>query len=112
MRKFEVVVETTKTYVIEIDDNQLTEEDLEGWESVFHDLDSEDDKISSLVLDYCECRARLGDTFIEGHGRVLRKGQKRPSYIDESDVCEYMKIIDCDDDGDIDTYVKELDVTE
>ena len=109
MRKFEVVVEVVKSYTVEIDDSKLTEEDLEGWESVFHDLDSEDDKISSLVLDYCESRARLGNRFIEGHGIVLDKGKKADGYfIQENEVCEYMTMIEADDEGDTDTNLKEI----
>lgn len=112
MRKFKVVVETVKNYVIEVDDSKLTEKDLEAWESIFRDLDSTDDKFTSLVLDYCQCRARFGDEFIEGHGRVLEKEKIYPYNIDKNEVCEYMKIIDCDDEGLVEASITELNITE
>lgn len=109
MRRYKVTVEVVKSYEIEIDDEYLSNEMLEGWESVFYKLDQEDDKISSLVHDYCEARARLGNKFIEGHGIVLEKNKIADGFfIKENEVCEYMQMIKTDDEGETDVYLKEI----
>lgn len=74
MRKFIVKVTTTKEFQIELDDEKITEEYLDGWESTFHPLDEEDDRIESMAGDYCRLRAELGQSFIEGYGFVLERG--------------------------------------
>ena len=109
MRRFKVEVEVIKCFVVEVDDEMVTDEDIEDWESVFYPLDEEDDKISSLVHDYCETRARLGNIFIEGYGKVLKVGQKADGYfVKDSEVCKFMKMVECDDDGYTDVNLKEL----
>lgn len=110
MRKFNVVVEMTKSYEVEIDDTMLSDAELAAWESAFYDLDSDgDDKIASLVRNYCELRAESGDVFIEGYGRVLKVNQEADGYfIKENEVCPYMKLTKCDDDGYPDTYLREI----
>ena len=109
MRKFKVVVEIVKEYVVEADESILTDKNLEGWESAFHDLDSEDDKVASLVHDYCECRARLGNRYLEGYGKVLNVNQKADGYfVKEDDVCDFMRMVKCDDDGDTVVYLEEI----
>jgi len=109
MRRFKVVVEITKNYEVEIDESKITEEELEGWESVFCDLDMEEDKLTSYVSNYCEIRARLGDGFIEGYGVVLKKGKKADGYfIKDEEVNDEMKILKADDEGCTDVYLKEL----
>lgn len=87
MRKFKVKVEIEKEYEIEVDDSIATDKELEDWERVFWDLDSEDTKIASYVSSYCELRAKHGNDFIEGFGIVLPKGM-------EADAgCNHMFII-------------------
>lgn len=39
MRKFKVVVTTTKEFEIELDDAKITEKELDGFESAFYPLD-------------------------------------------------------------------------
>ena len=63
MRKFKVVVTAIKEFEIELDDVKITEEELDGFESVFY------------PLDYCRLRAKYGQGFIEGYGHVLEKGR-------------------------------------
>lgn len=75
MRKFRVTVTTTKEFEIEIDDEKITEEELDGFESTFYPLDEEDDRIKSMAGDYCRLRAQFGQCFIEGYGHVLEKGK-------------------------------------
>lgn len=75
MRKFRVVVTTTKEFEIELDDEKITDEKLDGFESVFYPLDEEDDRIKSMAADYCRLRAEFGQCFIEGYGYVLEKGR-------------------------------------
>lgn len=109
MRKFKVVVEITKEYEVEIDESKLSEEDLEAWESVFYDLDMEEDKLTSYVSNYCEIRARLGNGFIEGYGVVLKKGEKADGYfIEDKEVNDEIKILKADDEGCTDVHLKEL----
>lgn len=107
MRKFKVVVETTKTYEIEVDESKLTEEYLDSWEETFMDLDLCHDRTTSLVSEYCEKRSSQGDTFIEGFGRVIKKDRVYPYKINENEICEYMKIIKADDGGYVDITIRE-----
>ena len=65
MRKFIVKVTTTKEFEIELDDEKITEEYLDSFESVFYPLDEEDDRIKSMAGDYCRLRAMFGQCFIE-----------------------------------------------
>lgn len=75
MKKYKVTVELVKEYEIEIDENEITEEELENWESVFYKLDEEDDKYKSMANDYCRLRAIGFEGAIEGYGYVLENGK-------------------------------------
>lgn len=75
MRKFIVKVITTKEFEIELDDEKITEEYLDSFESAFYPLDEEDDRIKSMAGDYCRLRAKFGQCFIEGYGHVLERGK-------------------------------------
>ena len=75
MRKFKVFVTQEKEYEIEIDDDKITEEELDSFEELFYDLDQEDDRISSMARDYARLRAIGFSGFIEGYGYVLEDGQ-------------------------------------
>lgn len=75
MRRFRVVVTTTKEFEIELDDEKITDEELDAFESAFYPLDEENDRIKSMAGDYCRLRAKFGQCFIEGYGHVLEKGK-------------------------------------
>ena len=75
MRKFKVTVTQEKEYEIEIDENKMTEEELDSFEEFFYDLDQEDDRIKSLANNYCKLRAIGFSGFIEGYGYVLEDGE-------------------------------------
>lgn len=107
MRKFKVNVEITKEYEIEIDETKITNEELEAWESVFYDLDIEEDKLASYVANYCELRANLGTGFIEGYGVVTEKG-KKPYGVKDIEINEEMKIIKAYDSGFTDVTIEEI----
>lgn len=75
MRKFKVTVTQEKEYEIEIDENKMTEEELDSFEEFFYDLDQEDDRIKSMAGDYARLRTIGFSDFIEGYGYVLEDGE-------------------------------------
>ena len=103
MRKFKVVVTTTKEFEIELDDKKITEEELDDFESAFYSLNEEDDRIKSMAGDYCRLRAELGERFIEGYGYVLEKG-RIPLWakITNEKPNEAINLLSYDEDVDID----------
>lgn len=102
MRKFKVTVITTKEFEIEIDDEKITEEELDGFEAAFYPLDEEDDRIKSMAGDYCRLRAELGRQFIEGYGYVLEKGRVPfLAEINNGKTNNAINLINCEDDVDI-----------
>ncbi|MCC3868467.1 hypothetical protein [Terrisporobacter mayombei] len=107
MRRFKAKVTIEKEFVIEIDENIATEEELTNWESVFWNLDSEDTKIASYVSSYCELRATQGID-LEGFGIVLPIGETSHRGIHNNVICNHMRTIKADDDGYTDVYLQEL----
>lgn len=102
MRKFKVVVTTTKEFEIELDDAKITEEELDGFESAFYPLDEEDDRIKSMAGDYCRLRAKYGQGFIEGYGHVLEKGRiPFSAKIANEEPNDAINIVDYDDYEDV-----------
>lgn len=105
MRKFIVKVTTTKEFEIELDDEKITEEYLDSFESVFYPLDEEDDRIKSMAGDYCRLRAKYGQGFIEGYGHVLEKGRipfsAKMVNVEPNDA---INIVDYNGDDDIEVY--------
>lgn len=97
MRKFKVVVTTTKEFAIELDNAKITEEALDAFESVFYPLDEEDDRIKSMAGDYCRLRAKYGQGFIEGYGHVLEKGRiPLSAKMANEEPNDAINIVDCD----------------
>ena len=102
MRKFKVVVTTTKEFEIELDDAKITEEELDGFESAFYPLDEEDDRIKSMAGDYCRLRTKYGQGFIEGYGYVLEKGRiPFSAKIANEEPNDAINIVDYDDYEDV-----------
>ena len=102
MRKFKVVVTTTKEFEIELDDAKITEKELDGFESAFYALDEEDDRIKSMAGDYCRLRAKYGQGFIEGDGHVLEKGRiPFSAKIANEEPNDAINIVDYDDYEDV-----------
>lgn len=97
-RKYRVTVEITKEYEIEIDDEIITEEQLDAFESVFYKLDEEDDRYKSMANDYCRLRAIYGNENFEGYGYPLEHG-KVPYMRDKSDVNKGINLTSIDDEG-------------
>ena len=105
MRKFIVKVTTTKEFEIELDDEKITEEYLDSFESVFYPLDEEDDRIKSMAGDYCRLRAMCGQCFIEGYGHVLERGKVPLSAkLNNDKPNDAINILDYYGDDDIEVY--------
>ncbi|WP_302579508.1 hypothetical protein [Clostridium saudiense] len=105
MRKFIVKVTTTKEFEIELDDEKITEEYLDSFESVFYPLDEEDDRIKSMAGDYCRLRAKFGQCFIEGYGHVLERGKVPLSAkLNNDKPNDAINILDYYGDDDIEVY--------
>lgn len=69
MKKYKVQVEIIKEYEIEIDENIINKEFIEGFEKVMYKLDDEDDKYGSIAHDIA--RIRACDYSYEGYGYPL-----------------------------------------
>ena len=105
MRKFIVKVTTTKEFEIELDDEKITEEYLDSFESVFYPLDEEDDRIKSMAGDYCRLTAMFGQCFIEGYGHVLERGKVPLSAkLNNDKPNDAINILDYYGDDDIEVY--------
>lgn len=105
MRKFIVKVTTTKEFEIELDDEKITEEYLDSFESAFYPLDEEDDRIKSMAGDYCRLRAKFGQCFIEGYGHVLERGKVPLSAkIANEEPNDAINIVDYDTYEDVEVY--------
>lgn len=105
MRKFIVKVTTTKEFEIELNDEKITEEYLDSFESAFYPLDEEDDRIKSMAGDYCRLRAKCGQCFIEGYGHVLERGKVPLSAkLNNDKPNDAINILDYYDDDDIEVY--------
>lgn len=105
MRKFKVIVTTTKEFEIELDNVKITEEVLDGFESVFYPLDEEDDRIKSMAGDYCRLRAKYGQGFIEGYGHVLEEGRiPLSAKFANEEPNDAINIVDYDTYEDVEVY--------
>ena len=94
-----------KLDVIELDDEKITEEYLDSFESVFYPLDEEDDRIKSMAGDYCRLRAKFGQCFIEGYGHVLERGKVPLSAkLNNDKPNDAINILDYYGDDDIEVY--------
>lgn len=110
MKKYRAVVTTIKEYEIEIDETKMTEEELDGFEAVFHKLDEYDDRYKSMAHDYARLRSIFGESFIEGYGYVLQQGKvpgiaKLNGYEPDGSI----NLIEYDDDGYVDVDIEEID---
>jgi len=117
MKKFKCVVTRTNEYIIELDENVLTEEYMKEFREVFynfHDLEDHARHIAQFNARFDE------ESFIEGYGHVLRDGKLLFSFSDyEEDgsrkpdeklrkPAEGINIItDCDDE-DLEVEVEEI----
>ncbi|MET3508273.1 hypothetical protein [Halalkalibacter oceani] len=80
MKKFKCVIKKRYEYEIELDENQMNKEWMEGWKNVFYDFDSLEEHAEHIA----QVRANKGTGFIEGYGNVLENG-KRPLFLRENE---------------------------
>ena len=90
---------------LKCDDEKITEEYLDSFESAFYPLDEEDDRIKSMAGDYCRLRAKFGQCFIEGYGHVLERGKVPLSAkLNNDKPNDAINILDYYGDDDIEVY--------
>lgn len=105
-RKFKVTVERTDEYIIEIDENVMTEEWMDNYRQVFYDFDTIEDHVEHVA----QLRARFHNTSfyggnMEGYGDVALKGEVRS---DSTFPFPAVNIVKADEDNDVDVDVFEI----
>lgn len=103
MRKYKVTVTRTDEYIVEIDETIYNEEWRADFERYFHPLD---EGLESIAEDIAVFRARFGERFQEGYGRITEDSTVYPSLKDE--YAEGLNIIVQSEDDDIEASVEEI----
>lgn len=105
MKRFKTTVTRTDEYIIEIDENIITEEWMEDFAKYFYGFDTYEEHAEHLA----QYKARFEQSFIEGYGEVLINGKPHWSVENKEDVNKGINIIVKSEDRDCEVEVEEID---
>lgn len=104
IRKFKVEVTRVDSYVVEIDDSIYNKEWIEEFEKHLHPLP---EGIESIAEDIAIFRARCGERFQEGYGRITEDGYMFSS-VDKEDYAVGIDISVESEDDECETKIEEI----
>lgn len=104
-KRFKVEVTRIDEYIIEIDEDIYNEEWITEFERHFHPLDN---GLESIAEDIAIFRARFGERFQEGYGRITEDSCIN-LLVEKDDYAEGLNIVIKIEDEDIEAEVEQLE---